>query len=434
MLRYPTCAIFNPTNSPSRASASFIWVAPRLVAGSFGGLSYGVDPLGGGAPYGVAAPDSGATVNIALWAGQHVDARFWAYRRAAGLGIYLFSPCLTGVPPSWWVAAAPLAGSFINGVAYLGAQGSLPYPTRWNVGYSKSTDIGCTWSNWVCPEVHIPGYYWWDATGFGSYSLAMAVNANNRVHFFGVVVDSATQQRGLLELCETDTAWTSRLISTDIKESTLLNYGDITDMGHAVHATTNSSGTIIAVEWLDAPVGGDTLPDIWFSWRGIADETWSPPENITMTPSDAELLVDAARFLRTNGPSSYSLLLMRTSQPGVYPPNAYDPAGIYFGSYPFVLTGVREFESVPTDYALAQNHPNPFNPETKIGFQVPSSGFVSLKVFNLLGQEVATLVEGELKAGNHEVMFNGESLPSGVYLYRLSSQHGIQVKKMVLMR
>lgn len=93
-----------------------------------------------------------------------------------------------------------------------------------------------------------------------------------------------------------------------------------------------------------------------------------------------------------------------------------------------------EDNSIPVEYALYQNYPNPFNPSTIIKFNIPASGYTSLRVFNIIGQEVANLVSGNLNAGSYTVNFNAESLPSGVYVYRLSTNNYTQVQKMVLMK
>src|SRR5690606_25711150 len=76
-------------------------------------------------------------------------------------------------------------------------------------------------------------------------------------------------------------------------------------------------------------------------------------------------------------------------------------------------------EEIPNGYFLAQNYPNPFNPSTKINYGVKEGGFVSLKVYNILGVEVATLVNGYKPAGNYEAYFNLPKLSSGVYIYSL---------------
>ena len=88
--------------------------------------------------------------------------------------------------------------------------------------------------------------------------------------------------------------------------------------------------------------------------------------------------------------------------------------------------------AVPGTFSLSQNYPNPFNPTTKIGFMLQVSGPASLKVFNAIGQEVATLVSGDLTAGFHSAEFNGTNLSSGVYYYRLQSSDKVEVKRMVL--
>ncbi len=85
-------------------------------------------------------------------------------------------------------------------------------------------------------------------------------------------------------------------------------------------------------------------------------------------------------------------------------------------------------------FALDQNFPNPFNPETNINFELAEASNVSLRVFNLIGQEVATLVSGQQAAGHHTVSFNASSLPSGMYIYRLEAGAYSATRKMVLMK
>jgi hypothetical protein len=87
------------------------------------------------------------------------------------------------------------------------------------------------------------------------------------------------------------------------------------------------------------------------------------------------------------------------------------------------LTSAREGQA-PIAYALAQNYPNPFNPSTTIEYSIADPSFVTLKVFNILGQEVATLVNGEQAPGRRSLRFDGEGLASGVYFYRLEARSG----------
>ncbi len=90
--------------------------------------------------------------------------------------------------------------------------------------------------------------------------------------------------------------------------------------------------------------------------------------------------------------------------------------------------------SAPAKFELSQNYPNPFNPTTKINFAVPSNGNVKLTVYNVLGQEITTLVNQFMKAGNHTADFNASNLNSGLYFYKLESNGLTQVKKMMLLK
>jgi hypothetical protein len=98
------------------------------------------------------------------------------------------------------------------------------------------------------------------------------------------------------------------------------------------------------------------------------------------------------------------------------------------------ITAVNENLSSINSYSLSNNYPNPFNPSTKITYSIPERATISLKVFNLLGSEVAELVKGEIEAGKYNINFNASSLPSGVYFYRLQAGSFIQTRKMILLK
>jgi hypothetical protein len=88
----------------------------------------------------------------------------------------------------------------------------------------------------------------------------------------------------------------------------------------------------------------------------------------------------------------------------------------------------------PNQYRLAQNYPNPFNPSTVISFQLPVNSYVTLKVFNVNGREVARLVDSEMAAGNHAVTFAPRDLAGGLYFYQLTADKFSQTRKAVLLR
>ncbi|AFH47900.1 5'-Nucleotidase domain protein [Ignavibacterium album JCM 16511] len=98
------------------------------------------------------------------------------------------------------------------------------------------------------------------------------------------------------------------------------------------------------------------------------------------------------------------------------------------------LTDVEDEQQLPTGFALLQNYPNPFNPTTIIKYQLPVNSNVTLKVYDVLGKEVATLVNGYKSAGRYEVEFNTTSLSSGVYFYQLKTGSFVETKKMIILK
>lgn len=98
------------------------------------------------------------------------------------------------------------------------------------------------------------------------------------------------------------------------------------------------------------------------------------------------------------------------------------------------LVDVEILPDIPTEFSLSQNYPNPFNPSTSIEFSVPKTTNVSLKIFDMLGREVAVLLDGKKSLGAYKVNFNASSLASGIYVYRLESDEFIDTKKFVLLK
>lgn len=116
--------------------------------------------------------------------------------------------------------------------------------------------------------------------------------------------------------------------------------------------------------------------------------------------------------------------------------NVSRPQGIGFdiGCYEFITTtGISE-NNIPTNFHLFQNYPNPFNPTTKIEFQLAKSGFVTLKVFDVVGNETATLISKEMSAGIYNMTIDGSDLSSGIYFMRLQQDSFVQTIKMILLR
>ncbi|MFI5237555.1 MAG: T9SS type A sorting domain-containing protein [Ignavibacteriales bacterium] len=137
-----------------------------------------------------------------------------------------------------------------------------------------------------------------------------------------------------------------------------------------------------------------------------------------------------AGFGTTTEPKSYSFVDSKVEN-GTY---TYRLKQIDFdGSFTYSSEVNVDFE-IPLNFMLGQNYPNPFNPSTKIKFAIPSETEVHLNVYNTLGQKVADIINGSLKPGHHEVVFDAASLTSGIYFYRLETDQFVDVKKMIIIK
>ncbi len=125
--------------------------------------------------------------------------------------------------------------------------------------------------------------------------------------------------------------------------------------------------------------------------------------------------------------------------------NSYNIAAIKHRGYlvdsPYVyihqiktVTDVESSVNLPTEFGLEQNYPNPFNPSTTINYSVPRSGFVSMKIYDVLGKEIKTLISETKIAGNYSIKFDGVNLPSGIYFYQMKTSEYMRTKKMILLK
>ena len=99
-----------------------------------------------------------------------------------------------------------------------------------------------------------------------------------------------------------------------------------------------------------------------------------------------------------------------------------------------IPTDVAAWEDIPREYELRQNYPNPFNPSTTIRFELPRGSMVTLKVYNILGQEVVTLLDEDKPAGIFDVQFSAANMSSGIYVYRLQAKDFVSTRRMLLLK
>lgn len=104
------------------------------------------------------------------------------------------------------------------------------------------------------------------------------------------------------------------------------------------------------------------------------------------------------------------------------------------GIAPAIPEDVLSQAAVPAEFSLAQNYPNPFNPNTRIEYKLAIREYVRLNVYNMLGQEVATLVDGVRDAGTYNAEWNASGVPSGIYWYRIDAGNFSETRKMILMK
>jgi hypothetical protein len=106
----------------------------------------------------------------------------------------------------------------------------------------------------------------------------------------------------------------------------------------------------------------------------------------------------------------------------------------YFTLLTSLLFAQENNISTPNDFSLEQNYPNPFNPSTTIRFSIPSASSVQLKIYNVLGNEIATIVNETFPAGSYNVEYDASNLPSGIYFYTLTTNDFSETKKMTLIK
>lgn len=243
-----------------------------------------------------------------------------------------------------------------------------------------------------------------------------------------------------------------------VVKGTLTEFNDVTEVFPVTSARIVSNGNPLpAPVVLSTAIGqvanGDTSAEpyegmlVRFNGLTVSDvnPTFTEPTEFLVTDGTKPIIV------RRDGRNTYSNVLADTalgytilrvnnkiaSLTGIvyYSQNHYKITPRKNADYGTV-TGVdmRYTDLLPKEYALMQNFPNPFNPTTTIRFAVPVAGIVSLKVYNVLGQEVATLAQGERAAGTYDAMLDASRLASGLYIYRLSAGTFSQVKKMLLIK
>jgi len=195
----------------------------------------------------------------------------------------------------------------------------------------------------------------------------------------------------------------------------------------------------------DTGAAGWNTRDIYYQFSTNNGATWSAAIQITSTPLFDEGYASVSTWNPGNSPGTYELYMVYMKDPGDGPTsfNASQFAApvshnhqifrkITEATNPIGIT--NHGNQIPKVFSMSQNYPNPFNPSTLINFSVPKTSYVSIKVYDIMGRLVTTLVNGTLEAGNKTVDFNGTNFASGIYYYTITAGDFKDTKKMVLIK
>ena len=206
--------------------------------------------------------------------------------------------------------------------------------------------------------------------------------------------------------------------------------------GTILHTTTGGTGIepppppTLALP----PNGSFVSTSLTLSWNPAPDALWYTLQ-VSTSPYFITYTVNQTNLSAT----SFELSGLQTEATYYWRVSVTDSTGTsgWSESWSFIteaITSVDEREEIPNKFTLIQNYPNPFNPSTMIRYGLPQGDHVRLDLFNLLGQRVALLVDGEFEAGWHETVFENPGLASGLYIYRLRAGSNVQSRKLILLR
>ena len=261
----------------------------------------------------------------------------------------------------------------------------------------------------------------------GDYSIEFLNSSGSSLYTFNFPIDFIMPDEG--EVSETPFSYYLPLPEGTTKFLMKKNGGEIASRNFSTNAPvvqliSPQSGETISgmktVQWTANDIDGDKLTyDLLYSLDGKV-------QNIL-----AVNLEDTSYVWESNlYPYSASASLTVIANDGIN-------EGKFTADHLFLDSPVgidQEEKLMPKEYSLQQNYPNPFNPSTTINFQIPTAGIVLLKVYDILGKEVATLVNEEKTTGNYQVSFDASFLSNGIYFYRLQASDFIQTKKMILIK
>jgi hypothetical protein len=345
----------------------------------------------------------------------------------------------------------------LAGLGEIAPVGSTPPADADMWGYFTSADQGATWT-WttigVDGQEYVPGYYYL-TENFGQHAAVLdntdqvhsvsngyALRANPDSTRFTADVVYWDAVNGFKSLVSFDREWD--IINDEVIPRTIVNSNGLGCSYPSI--AISDDGQVILCTWtqpnftettIDTAANGGMWADIWYNVSPDGGATWNGATQLTATTDRQENFGDLNNRLEVS-PGGYlaRLLYIADSSPGACPfDNVCPLEDVVYHEFEVSATDVKENPSgVPERFVLGQNYPNPFNPGTIIEYSIPRNSFVTLKVYDVLGREVATLVNGERTAGSYTAQFDATNLANGTYLYKLQAGNYTETKKMVVLK
>ena len=310
-----------------------------------------------------------------------------------------------------WTQVYTLAGGFINGLQMISATEGYgegdPVGGKWTI--VKTTDGGNTWNRMATEPTQVGSEAGW----------------NNSFYITGSNIWFGTSATKVYHSTDLGVTWTSG-VTTGSASTFAVHFNDANNglTGGTAMLKTVDGGTTWTATTI--PGASGSLDGI----SGIGTDYWA-----IRTGTDVYRTTNQGGTWTT----AYTVTGAAFNDIDIISGTGGCPTGWAVGTGTIVrlgtTVGITSYSSeIPESYLLKQNFPNPFNPTTNINFTIPSSGFVTLKVYNMAGMEVASLINETKTAGSYVVGFNAANLPSGAYFYRLETNNFTDTKKMLLIK
>ena len=302
----------------------------------------------------------------------------------------------------------------------------------------ESTNNGLTWST----PVNLFGQRYVGTDTMNSYvHCDFVYNGNTPVFVFSEYVLNVNREDEEISFYSQPTGWKIAVPH----DTTKYKFDPVNQRFHALRLgwpSIGMSGSTIVVAYQAFQADTDRLgyhfSDLWYVASSNGGTTWGAPQRITNTPNVDERYPSVSKY---NAAGQFNIVWsQKNGRSGLYAfPGDADTvraSQMFLRVSPIVFggTSVDDGKGVANSFKLSQNYPNPFNPATRIDYTVAQAGPVSIKVYNELGQEVATLLNETLAPGSYQVTFDGKNLASGIYIYKMTAGSYVESKKMVLMK